>query len=77
MEMSDASYLALIESNPERMMGKPCIKGTRITVEAVLDMLASGMSNGEIIADYPLLDESKIRAALSFASKHLSKGAAA
>lgn len=58
-------------------MGKPCIKGTRITVEAILEMLASGMSNAEIITDYPLLDEAKIRAALGFASKYLSKGAAA
>lgn len=75
--MAEGSYLSLIESNPERMMGKPCIKGTRITVEAILEMLAGGMSNAEIIADYPLLDETKIRAALGYASKHLSKGAAA
>lgn len=75
--MAEPSNLALIESNPERMMGKPCIKGTRITVEAILEMLASGMSNAEIITDYPLLDEAKIRAALGFASKYLSKGAAA
>ena len=59
------------------MVGKPCIKGTRLTVEAVLEMLACGMSHSEIISDYPSLNESKIRAVLMYAATHLNKEKAA
>jgi len=44
-----------IVSNPDIMVGKPCIKGTRVTVEAILEMLGSGMTPVEIIADFPSL----------------------
>jgi uncharacterized protein (DUF433 family) len=53
--------------------GKPCIKGTRITVQDILEMLASGMSYEDIILDFPLLDETKIRAVLSFAASRESR----
>jgi len=66
-----------IVSDPEIMVGKPCIKGTRITVETILEMLGSGMTPAEIITDFPTLDEVKIRAALMYAATHLSKGSAA
>jgi len=48
--------------------GKPCIKGTRITVGDILQYLASGMSVNEILEDFPLLKEEHIRAALTFAA---------
>ena len=48
--------------------GKPCIKGTRITVSDILQWLASGMTNEEILQDYPLLKEEDIFAALAFAA---------
>ena len=48
--------------------GKPCIKGTRITVGDILQWLASGMSVIEILEDYPILKEEHIRASLSFAA---------
>ncbi|MGI9282253.1 MAG: DUF433 domain-containing protein [Endozoicomonas sp.] len=66
-----------IECRPEVMRGKPCIKGTRITVESILEMLSSGMSYAEIISDFPSLNEIKIRAALGYAANNLSKGDAA
>ncbi|GLS26804.1 DUF433 domain-containing protein [Marinibactrum halimedae] len=66
-----------IECKPDVMVGKPCVKGTRITVESILEMLSSGMTYGEIISDFPSLDEIKIRAAIGYAAHHLSKGNAA
>jgi len=70
-------HLHYIVSNPDIMVGKPCIKGTRITVEAILEMLGSGITPAEIMDDFPSLDEVKIRAALMYAATHLSKGSAA
>jgi uncharacterized protein (DUF433 family) len=49
--------------------GKPCIKGTRITVADILGWLAAGMTIPEIIDDYPELQETHIRAALAFAAE--------
>lgn len=48
--------------------GKPCIRGLRITVYDVLDYLASGMTEEEILADFPDLEPEDIRAVLSFAA---------
>ena len=48
--------------------GKPCIRGLRITVYDVLEWLAQGMSEAEILADYPELELEDIRAALAFAA---------
>lgn len=56
------------EMNPEVRSGKPCFKGTRITVADVLSYLASGMSISEILTDFPQLNHDKILAALSFAA---------
>lgn len=53
------------------MVGKPRIKGTRITVEAILDMLASGMTVSEITNDYPSLNTINIQAALQYAAHHI------
>ena len=60
-----ASYISI---NPEIRFGKPCITGTRIAVSDILQWLASGMSNDEIMNDYPSLKEEHIRAALTFAA---------
>ena len=48
--------------------GKPCIKGTRITVGDVLEYLAGGMSEEQILADFPALKQEHIRACLAFAA---------
>ncbi len=48
--------------------GKPCVRSMRITVYDVLDWLASGMSEAEIIEDYPELTQDDIRACLAFAA---------
>lgn len=58
-----------ISINPNIRFGKPCIRGTRITVEDILQWLASDMSYDEILEDFPELDMIKIRAALAFAAR--------
>ena len=60
--------LSRISINQGIRSGKPCIKGTRITVGDILQWLASGMSVEEILEDFPLLKEEHIRAALAFAA---------
>lgn len=57
-----------ISVNPAVRSGKPCIKGTRITVYDVLEYLAGGMSEDEILSDFPDLTREDIRASLAFAA---------
>ena len=59
----------LIQSDPAVMMGKPVVKGTRITVELILDNLAAGESFEQLLQAHPRLTEEGIKAALAFASK--------
>jgi uncharacterized protein (DUF433 family) len=61
-------YRQVIMIDPEKMGGKPCIRGMRITVYDVLDYLASGMTEGEILRDFPYLTGDDIRACLAFAA---------
>ena len=57
-----------ISVNPAVRGGKPCVKGTRITVYDVLEYLAGGMTEDAILSDFPDLTRDDIRAALSFAA---------
>lgn len=61
-------YKTFIEINPEIRFGKPCIKGTRISVQDVLGWLASGMTVEDIINDFPQLRDEQIRACLAYAA---------
>ncbi len=63
--------LHLIEVNPAIMMGKPVIKGTRITVELILEKLAAGESMEDLLTAYPALTIQKIQAALLYATLNL------
>ena len=65
---------AQIISNPEILGGKPIIDGTRISVELILDRLASGMSEKEILKDYPHLNPNQIQAAVTHAKSVINKG---
>ncbi len=58
--------LSLISVDPQIAHGQACIKGTRIPVSVVLDCVAAGMSDAEIIAEYPTLNIDAIRAAASY-----------
>jgi len=62
-------YNQYIEIIPEKRFGRPCIKGTRISVYDVLNWLANGMTKKEIIEDFPELNENQISACLSFAAE--------
>ena len=58
-----------ITMDPAVCGGRPCIRGLRVRVKDVLDMLAGGASRAEILADYPYLEDEDITAALEFASR--------
>lgn len=62
------NYAEYISINPSIRFGKPCVKGTRITVQDILGWLASGMTSDEIIEDFPELTIEQIRAVLAFAA---------
>jgi len=59
-----------IEINPAVMMGKPVMRGTRITVELILRKLAEGETESELLEDYPHLGVEDIRAAIAYSSPH-------
>jgi len=61
-------YLEYISVEPEIRFGKPCIRGTRISVGDILGWLASDKSYEEILNDFPLLKVEHIKAALSYAA---------
>ena len=58
-----------IEVNPAVLVGQPIIKGTRISVELILDRLADGWSMEDVLASYPHINREDVLAALSFASE--------
>ncbi|MBI1278894.1 MAG: DUF433 domain-containing protein [Anaerolineaceae bacterium] len=62
-----------ITIDPAIMVGKPCIKGTRITVELILEKLAAGLNYDEILEDHPRLTREDILAAISFAHDYLAR----
>jgi uncharacterized protein (DUF433 family) len=61
-------YRERITIEPGKRGGKPCIRGLRITVQDVLEYLASGMSPEEILEDFPYLEPDDIRACLAYAA---------
>jgi uncharacterized protein (DUF433 family) len=61
-------YRQLITIEPDKRSGQPCIRGLRMTVQDVLEYLASGMTPEEILADFPDLTAEDIRACLAFAA---------
>jgi uncharacterized protein (DUF433 family) len=63
------NLLERISIDPTVCGGKPCIKGTRIWVSLVLDLLASGMSESELLAEYPGLTHDDILAAIAYGAE--------
>jgi uncharacterized protein (DUF433 family) len=72
MQRKSRSNLDRIASNPEILGGKPIIKGTRIPVYLVIELLSSGMTEAAVLKEYPSLERADIRASLEYASKILS-----
>lgn len=68
-----ANLLDRISIDPQICGGKPCIRGTRIWVSLVLDLLASGTSEAEIIAEYPALTRDDILAAIGYGAEQTKR----
>ena len=66
-----------ISSDPEIMLGKPCIKGSRIPIYLILRKLAAGMDEAEIREAYPRLRDGDVQAALAYAADHFDEPVAA
>jgi len=67
--LSREELLQRIWIDPERCGGKPCIRGHRIWVSLILDLLASGSTTAEVLADYPGLAEEDILACIAYGSE--------
>jgi uncharacterized protein (DUF433 family) len=67
--MTREELLSRITINPNVCFGKPCIRGYRIWVSLILDLLAGGMTVKEILDDYPFLDETDIRACIAYGAE--------
>ena len=63
--------MSRITINPAQCGGRPCIRGMRIRVKDVLELLASGVDEAEILVDYPYLERDDIRACLAFAATEM------
>ena len=70
--MSEKKLLKRIVIDPKIMLGKPVIKGTRLTVDLILEKVAYGEAVEDLKRDYPFLTEDDIRAALVYAAKRLA-----
>ena len=67
--MEKVNIMDRITANPDVMVGKPTIRGMRITVEQLLKALANGITTDQLLDDYPELEKEDIRAALLYASQ--------
>jgi len=62
------NYVDRITFNPKQCGGRPCVRGMRMRVKDVLELLANGASHAEILRDYPYLEEEDIQACLQYAA---------
>jgi len=69
MSPHDSDLLRRITIDPQIAHGKPCIRGLRYPVDLVLELLSGGMTEAEILADYPDLELDDLRACLAYAAK--------
>jgi uncharacterized protein (DUF433 family) len=67
--MTREELLARIWIDPKRCFGKPCVRGHRIWVSLVLDLLASGMTTAQVLEQYPQLDEADVLACIAYGSE--------
>jgi uncharacterized protein (DUF433 family) len=65
------NYMERITFNPNQCGGRPCVRGMRIRVKDVLDLVAAGVPEAEILADYPDLEADDIKASLEYAAAQL------
>jgi len=67
----DMKFAERISFNPNQCGGRPCIRGMRVRVKDVLDMLAAGVPEPEILKDFPYLEADDIRACLEYAAQEI------
>lgn len=72
MPTSPLDYRGRISIDPEVLVGKPVIRGTRIPVTLILNLIRHGYSFEQVIEDYPILTEDDIKAALAYAEARLN-----
>ncbi|HEX9323547.1 MAG TPA: DUF433 domain-containing protein [Xanthobacteraceae bacterium] len=65
------NHLDRITVDPDVFGGRPCIRGLRVRVKDILDLLAGGASRADILADFPYLEDDDIAAALEYAAQHV------
>jgi len=70
--MRESELLARITFDPEKCGGRPCIRGMRIRVIDVLELLAAGETREEILAEYPYLEPDDVAASLLYAARQLN-----
>jgi len=70
--MTEERLLRRIVTDPKVMLGKPVIKGTRLTVEIIVEKIAYGATADDLKKDYPFLTEADIKAALLYAAKRVA-----
>lgn len=68
-----SELLKRITANPQIFGGKPIIRGMRVSVEMILDLLLQGVSEEEMLGDYPMLEKEDIRACLAYAKALVAK----
>jgi uncharacterized protein (DUF433 family) len=66
-------FMDRVVIDPEILVGKPVIRGTRIAVSLIIEMLANGLTEKEILAEYPQLKKEDVKAALLYASKCIER----
>ena len=67
--MTTDDVLSRISIDPNICFGKPCVRGHRIWVSLILDMLAAGMTHAEVLEEYPGIEEADILACLAYAAE--------
>jgi uncharacterized protein (DUF433 family) len=69
MRGNQSAELDRIVSSSSIMAGRPCVRGTRVTVQSIVDLVDDGMTTDEIVADYPYLSREDVEAALVYAGR--------
>lgn len=71
--MAEIDEISRITFDPAKFGGRPCIRGLRIRVSDILEMLAGGATRQEILSDYPYLEDGDLTAALQYAARSASQ----
>ncbi len=69
MRGNQSAELNRIVSSSSIMAGRPCVRGTRVTVQSIVDLVDDGMTTDEIVTDYPYLSREDVEAALVYAGR--------